>query len=696
MTIEDVDASAEFDDDINTGTDKVFQNYLMPTLKLYDAKVSINHWQLRDCVKRSSTTPGKLYYVFDHTIRSLDTKSQQYGGAYGSKKHQKTRRQSLPQNALKSPAAGDEYHAPSKKVVEFAFKPRCFQENNGLIACGGLVGPDDNGSANNLSRYSLSVNDNDDSPLSPPRVEPVKLASSNILVDHSSYSNPLTWKGTLSLYNENNGVALTYRLGQYINNCVTLHQRSSQQYDLFTCNNDGHLYQCDVSDRGVELTRRLSDLKFALNNATISHDGKTMIVTGDSSKFALYHQNELDGSFSLQYDNQPSWGSSIVRAKRIPRFALPDRSGFIDHIYEAPSGDNGFYTSFSENDLQFSTVFQNGSCFVYDARKMETPLAEISSTRKHVQNGAFRVCKFSEGLDDLLFLSEHQGRVHVVDTRNFLNHQVIMIPDRVRLPGDEDAAAISASTSAIPRRNSMPLGDNDLCITTATNIPVKNLEPELLPFPKVVNCMGNNGSNDEIYASAYEEGAAQPLPAHRQRRRSSFRVRRFSTSAVSTSLDAIDPSILEHRYTEQNYHAVDNYNYLNNRNNRRQQGIESASNEERDNSSSAPLIEQPMDFVEAYNDINNDEVYPLGGGFRRHSRVIGTDSSDYLSYSRSNSYTRSNSNAIIDYTEENHISGIDWLQDEEGSSLVIGTDYGIMKWNINSWARRSFPSYDFC
>ncbi|CAI7244902.1 BEM_collapsed_G0037990.mRNA.1.CDS.1 [Saccharomyces cerevisiae] len=49
-----------------------------------------------------------------------------------------------------------------------------------------------------------------------------------------------------------------------------------------------------------------------------------------------------------------------------------------------------------------------------------------------------------------------------------------------------------------------------------------------------------------------------------------------------------------------------------------------------------------------------------------------------------------------EFSEENNISGIDWVEDRNGSSLIIGTDYGIMRWNINSWARRSFSSYDLC
>ena len=59
------------DESLNTGSDKVYQNYMMPGLELYDAKVSINHWQLRDCLKHSSTDPGQLYYIYDHQILSL-------------------------------------------------------------------------------------------------------------------------------------------------------------------------------------------------------------------------------------------------------------------------------------------------------------------------------------------------------------------------------------------------------------------------------------------------------------------------------------------------------------------------------------------------------------------------------------------------------------------------------------------------
>lgn len=698
--------SDEFEDEsLNTGLDKVYQNYMMPGLELYDAKISINHWQLRDCLRSSSQQPGKLLYIFDHSVRMLDTGHANPIEYPRHRKQIKSRRHSASHSRKGSVSRlRSAQNVPSQKLVEFNFKPRSFTESQGLIACGGLIGPDDKGFPTNWSRIAHDVNSG--SPVPSP-AEPVKLASSNVLADHSNYSNPGIWKGILSLYNSETGVSSSHTMGQFINNCVTLNRRSSQEYDLYSCNNDGHLYQCNINNRGVELVRRYSDLKFALNNAAISHDGKTLIASGDSNKFAIYRQNELAGQFSLAYDNQADWGSSISRAKRIPRFALPDGSGYVDHIYEAPGGDHGFYSSFSENDLQFATLFQNGVCLIYDVRNMETPLAEISSTRPHSHNGAFRVCKFSYGLDDLLFVSEHQGRVHVVDTRNFMNHQVILIPDKLKAEGDEtpgpandiladlrrrnvpvvsglsplsSSSSLSTYGSTNRRRHSLPSSPNPAIepwLTTANSVPLKYLEPQVVPYPKAFNKLSNSFNVPQAREPGEKDVENAEGGSRGVRRRSSFRVRRFSTSSnISENAEGIDPAILGNPISEQqNYQEVDNYNYPEQRT-----GIFASDTRGRTSSTNAVDDDEIYD---AYADINSREsVYPVSGRYGHTLRAFSVNSTS--------SYYASES------TEENNIAGIDWVEDCNGSSLVIGTDYGIMKWNINSWARRSFSSYDFC
>ena len=64
-------------DSLGSISDKIYQNYLAPNLELFDAKVTINHWQLRDCIKPySGSSNGELYYIYDHSIRSLNTDSR--------------------------------------------------------------------------------------------------------------------------------------------------------------------------------------------------------------------------------------------------------------------------------------------------------------------------------------------------------------------------------------------------------------------------------------------------------------------------------------------------------------------------------------------------------------------------------------------------------------------------------------------
>ncbi|EJS42706.1 YLR149C [Saccharomyces arboricola H-6] len=734
MTIDGTRHSKEAlqDERLNTGSDKIYQNYMMPALELYDAKVSINHWQLRDCIKPGSMNQSKLYYIYDHSIRVLDTDSLALRSPvrrHHSIQPRNSSRTSISKASTKGAGTNSSFisknlHVPSEKLVEFNFKPRCFTELNGLTVCGGLIGSDDKGFPSNWNRLSQNANVS-----LPPPSQPINISKNISFPINSHYSNPNIWKGIVEFYNQESDTMMTFTLGQFINNCVTLYDRATTQFDLFACNNDGHLYQCDVSNRDVTLVKRYADLKFPLNNASLSHDGQTMVVSGDSNKFAVYNQNELTNQFSLHYDNHPSWGSSSHHIRRIPRFALPDESEYIENIYEAPNSDHGFYNCFSENDLQFATVFQNGSCSVYDVRNMATPMAEISSTRPHSHNGAFRVCRFSYGLDDLLFISEHQGRVHVVDTRNFVNHQVIVIPDKVNMEyineqrhnsnsrfnmnngNDNDGnnngkndSQLSQGTDyhSLARRRfslpSLPNAATEPWITMAQRIPKRYLEPQILPFPKVMDKI----SNESVLFSP----ACNPSndTSHRNKRRCSFRIRR-----VSTSTPTVDPAIAQFAVNP---------------------GSTTIDSNATSSSNSAPrnlidpliLSHQQMqddvfeddEYYETYNDVHStyrvSSEYPdlSPRAFESFLRPPSTpdlppDDDNFATNNRNN---RGTSNflrrAVIstqensEFLEENNISGINWVEDRNGSSLVIGTDYGIMRWNINSWARRSFSSYDLC
>lgn len=737
---------------------------------VYDARVTINHWQLRDCVKpfsddRTKATAAsvqKVYYVFDHSIRSLEMKS---GG------------ESEIEIDDNSNIAG---FSPSKHVVQFNFKPRCFTERNGLIACGSLIGSDDIGFPGNWNRLAHEDSSNSDVPISPP-AEPIKLRKQDMLLnDKSHYSNPQIWKGILSLFNRDTGFKTSVILGQFINNCVTLYDRSNSQFDLYSCNNDGHLYQCNVSNRAIELVRRHADLKFSLNNSAISSDGRTLLVSGDSNKFAIYHRDNLAAQFSLGRRGSSSRYTPTVYSQPIPRYALGDTTCLVDNgIVESKNGDHGFYNAFSDNDLQFATLFQNGCCLVYDIRNLSAPLAEINSTRAFSHNGAFRVCKFSSGMDDLLFISEHQGRVHVVDTRDFNNHHVICLPNKPVDPqgrtslnqpaitttfspvssSSSTSSSSSASGAALPymslhsgmnaisgnrlTRDMLLKAETDYesLTTSALSMLPEYLEPLVVPYSKIV---GGSTTDDD------DDGSGTDLNVNRTY--SSSTVSLSSSNMSSTlSLPSLQsashlplqlvqqtPSSSSSRrrtpeITPVSTRKSESHTYNDNRNigDTHQfiiRRISTAYPQDQElkrkttNETTPPSTDNPPsshirgggplhhhhhhhhNYSYNYNASHNYQRYQHLHlpPFTRELLFSGTQGyEDRIDRSLNHyNYTNYNDDIVdtsVQQSDENNISGIDWISDDTGGgSLLIGTDFGIVNWKIDSQARRSFASYDLC
>ncbi|CAI4656754.1 CRL_G0038510.mRNA.1.CDS.1 [Saccharomyces cerevisiae] len=206
----------------------------------------------------------------------------------------------------------------------------------------------------------------------------------------------------------------------------------------------------------------------------------------------------------------------------------------------------------------------------------------------------------------------------------------------------------------------------------AQRIPKKYLEPQILPFPKVMDKI----SNESVLFST--KGSSSSDVAHPYKRRCSFRVRRVSTSAPTAD------------YSNNNVNAS--------------LGTPAADSIATSSSNSAPqnLIDPLiLSHQQASNDVFEDDEY-----YEAYNDVHSTppstpdlpsDDDNFAANSRNN---RGTSNFLRrpvittqesnEFSEENNISGIDWVEDRNGSSLIIGTDYGIMRWNINSWARRSF------
>ncbi|KAH3664087.1 hypothetical protein OGAPHI_004801 [Ogataea philodendri] len=206
-------------------------------------------------------------------------------------------------------------------------------------------------------------------------------------------------RGLFGLYTKHNESVINQNVGSLINNSVSLYKTSNSLYRSILCNNDQNMYFLDITNNGLTPTRSSINIGIPLNHSSIAPDNKSIIAVGDSSKIYVLHPEE---------------NMSNVQANRS-----------VSTSYLC-----GISTDWSSSGMQFSVCFQDGANLIYDVRKQDHALHEIHSTRLDA-SGDFRVCKFSGGTEDLLFISEHQGRVHVVDTRDYTKHQVILLPRRL-------------------------------------------------------------------------------------------------------------------------------------------------------------------------------------------------------------------------------------------------------------------------
>lgn len=410
-------------------------------------------------------------------------------------------------------------------VYKLDFNPRCFSEIDGKFVSGSLVT-----AANATSNVGILNN----------------LSAANIGPNIGNGSN---WRGLFSFFNRETQDSLTIRLGSYINNSVTINKVANGQYSSYVCNNDMSLYNTEISNSRISVLDSIS-LDFPLNNSILSDDHKNLIAVGDCSNIYLLHPQQ-EGSHRLTNDNTIETNC-----------------------------DSGFSTSFDSSGLHFATCFQDGTCLIYDLRNYSKgPMKQIYSTRKNTASGAFRCAKYSRGTDDLLVISEHVGRVHVIDTRDFNNHQVIMLPMN-------SAPTISTRGISSSSSNLNEIENNS------------NFTPKILNYNDVLDYEGTFNPNNGFY------------------NRNNY-----------------------------NSRSLNNFNVL------------MALNQETNSSS-----DSDSDTIDT--DLRN--MYP----------------------STSNTMVSSE----FDYTD-NDISGVDWYEDDSGSHIIIGYDRGLINWDIDSWSRRSFPSF---
>lgn len=285
----------------------------------------------------------------------------------------------------------------NKAITEFTFDPRCVQTLGSNVAVGGL--------------HDMRSTRN-----------------------HNA-------KGLFAVHNRDTDETLCQELGELINNSISLYSEpgtaETAQLKAIICNNDSKLYFADIENSRIALTGRIR-FPHPLNHASISPSRKTIVACGDTQQIYLCPR---DGDRPY-LANTGTGSSSSGRDIGLP--AGWQTTETIDTWSEF-----GFSTGFHSSGVVFGVAFQPGVAQLFDIRNLSEPLTQIYSTRPKEWPGAFRCLKFSQGPEDLLFLSEQMGRVHIVDLRNFSNHQILMVPPQLSEDGEIGGMTSGMGDSAI-------------------------------------------------------------------------------------------------------------------------------------------------------------------------------------------------------------------------------------------------------
>lgn len=754
-------------------------------LKVFDTNVSINHWQLRDVVKGSSLVPYKINYVFQNKIKSFDSNI-----ARSKFPHRGSRK-------IKPHHVQSDYNASTvcNNDVVLNYKPKCFQEIDEFYVTAGIL---------------ESQNGVDFADLRPDELpETMEISNlSNFNTERGKWSSD--WRGVLSFKHgdasatlrnmaldesRENRKVINVTLGKLINNDVALYSADRgysgvSQCEMFVCNNDQNLYHLnyDLQNGNLQMLNVINDMHTPLNSCNLAHDGTKMIVSGDSNKFALYSHNINTKDINSKHKNDKSGTFFKISSTNNIVENLPQHELELDEIskinyslnfektYTAEYGEYGFSSCFNESNTQFTSVFQNGYGLVYDVRRLDKPIKHLVSSRPCTQKGAFRVCKYSGDIDNLLFISENVGVVHVLDSKNFDNHYLVELPNIIHSQPPATVRTREPESSSINDENitydqSSQLHSNEsmsasyplelgfgMQMSTSPRITTTSYDYETVDKMSAnpnVNYLANAKEsiqyqnffkphltifdNDNLFNSFKETFSTYyyyNTVFESSRARSTYRATLTDNDQIkernkSNSNEKNDPTGFKEsldlchihtlhpeskQSTEHFSHQKTDFDEKKPSKNNHTHKNKSRSRNLRFDTSDNPSLPEHMQFSQLLLRESG-----LGSNSPASLSPYGTNASSMSSFSTTslsryplpiaNIINFETQNALLndpnDYTatldpayaqaksKENDISGLDWVQDNEGTSLVIGTSLGIYKWGIKSSLRNSLSTYDF-
>lgn len=460
-------------------------------------------------------------------------------------------------------------------------------------------------------------------------------------------------KGLFTFNNPNLNISKTVKLGEMINNAVSVYPHANNHYKSYVCNNDSSLYAVDIlnNDQLAVNNKIVCEHDVSLNNVAKNPNSNLLTVTGDTSSIFLVDPSVKNGKINSIKTNH----------------------------------DSGFGISYHPNGNMFATTFQDGHCLLYDLRNLNNPIYEIHSTRPGHQSGAFRDCKFSNtSFNDILVISEHVGRVHLVDLRNMNNeinnnHQVIVFPFALDQFGNYKAERLS-------RELKMNYSFDEQFESSYK----KEAKAEKRQF------YGNYNEEDE-QDHEKEEEEEDDMAVNKHENLQIYDDLFTKSSSIKFNaplvydydyLTNVNPKLFKY-YTYQPDHDNEDSGEVvgNSQGNECSRSPTSAAGSafnnntnNNDNSNNNTPMDDANDYMESTN-------FGLTSNFQSIYSGNLSSSDAYASYS-SDSYQQANNHIY----GEMELSGLDWYD----SKLLIGCEKGgITSWDVNYIARRSFGSFSF-
>lgn len=222
------------------------------------------------------------------------------------------------------------------------------------------------------------------------------------------------------------------RIGDEIVNSISIHRVQDEEAHLddivaVLTNNDKTVRVYSLP-QGLET--RVLDLPFAMNHATISPDGQTMVAVGDVNQAFFFQREILEPSPQIHKPHNRLTSASV-------EWTLTNVVTL--HLSE-PAGTMGYFTTaWSPNGRLAAVGSEGGYITVFDIDILINPdlddaaavVAVVPSSRPDVINphpGAVRSMMFSPEPWDLLIWAEDQGRICIGDLRTGLKtRQVISL-----------------------------------------------------------------------------------------------------------------------------------------------------------------------------------------------------------------------------------------------------------------------------